>query len=135
MGAWGSGTFENDSCCDAIGHIVDDIVRVVEVDLKSLRRPASLERPCLAAVAALSALAKEIPYVRFCLSQDDVRRWKDTFLSWLAQQRSLLGDDYLEWYRNSRREFNVLLRRCAPTTQEQTRASQKNQRKRVKRSR
>lgn len=64
MGNWGIGTFDNDGACDTLGHVVHDLAKNVEDDLGKLNRRASLERPLLALVAVLAALAHQLEDVR-----------------------------------------------------------------------
>lgn len=114
MGNWGSGTFENDRCCDIIGRVVEDLITKIDKELKQLKAKSSLEQPALVYVAVLAAIVKNIENTRLFVSDSQVTHWRTVYIDWLESDanREILGDDFNEWKRNANLEFRRVLRYC-----------------------
>ena len=115
MGTWGYGVFDGDSECAYLGNLVSRIRESIETDLVAMVREAvdkrvrRRDRPVLAGVAILSALARAIPYTKHCVSKQDVKRWRHSYWSWFDV--AMTNEPHCdEFRRTANREFRALLR-------------------------
>jgi hypothetical protein len=118
MGSWGRATFESDTACDFVGHLVRWLQKAIGQDLKAAATDHILERPVIAAVACLGALVASIEAARHLVSRRQVESWRREYFHWFDQQVDVLGgpdsDCVKESRRNDEREFRKLLRYLPP---------------------
>ncbi|HVX14148.1 MAG TPA: DUF4259 domain-containing protein [Pirellulales bacterium] len=91
MGTWGSGTFENDTALDALGDLVDRLERQITRSLKAADRDGEYERPIIALVACLRALAAAFEEVRPWLRRSEVEAWQATYFAWFDRTSPKMG--------------------------------------------
>ncbi|HET6915829.1 MAG TPA: DUF4259 domain-containing protein [Acidimicrobiales bacterium] len=112
MGTWGSKTFENDTAIDELGQAVDGLQGRLSEDMDNLD-DGILERPALALVAMLRALAATIQAAKEMIDHAQVVSWSDRYLTWMDENKQEFGatEEFFARYRaNAAEEFASLRR-------------------------
>jgi hypothetical protein len=115
MGSWGPQIFDSDTALDYLGELIDSIEQTIEADLDSMRTKRGrqvIERPTLAALAALSALAKALPPAARRVSRSKVQSWRRAYLAWFDVEMPTASKNWHTERRIASLEFSRLRRRA-----------------------
>jgi hypothetical protein len=109
MGSWGAEIFESDTALDFLGDIIDQIEKAIDRDLEAARTDTTIERPVMAAVAILRALAQNFKSAAICIHRKKVQAWREEYFRWFDANVPSASRVWEAQRENDEKEFEDLL--------------------------